>query len=141
MTQEGTRQFIQCKPLPANILGPDHSARATAAKIEVVELPKVNNVDELIAFMKNERDGKHPRYREYPVGNLLKMLKTVETAVSFATIYDLSSLDLDPREPNSPDIFIIMKKSGAIWLKDAKHLQFDWNKGQRCTDHVLDFCP
>lgn len=129
VTQEGNRQFIHCDRLPAEALGSEFSNRSTAAKIEAVHLPRIRNVEELAAFIRNEKDGKHSRYREQPVVHLVKMLKGIEVETSFAMVYDLSTLDLDPREPDSPDIFLVTKKiPTTIWFKDAKHFQFNWGQ-------------
>jgi len=123
------QQFIKCSPLPAGSLGKDFSAYESAVEIEIIIIEEVKNLVDLAAFMKNQKNGNLNRYSENSLKDLLPLLKDIELQTPTAKIYDLSKGYFDPREPDSPDIFIILQENPrAIWLKNAKRLQFDWSK-------------
>ncbi len=88
--------------------------------------------------MKKQKDRKFDRYTKSSMRDLPLSLTKIEIDVLPAKIYDLSKDYFDPREPDSPDIFIVLKdNSQTIWLKDAMRTVFDWSRLQIIT--LLEF--
>lgn len=99
-----------------------------AMKIEIEWLPTISSVSQLAKFMAGLKRGSSPRFNQVGVTDALKK---VGEEVAIGSTFDLSKGNFDPREPDNPDIFVLLKgDAGALWLKDAGHLKFDWPKLQ-----------
>lgn len=88
--------------------------------------PEINSEGKLIKFMKMQKLYKLPRYN---MDNLKTKLRIIKFQIEQASIYDLSKDFFDSREPDCPDIYILLNNTkGLIWFKDAYHLRFNWEE-------------
>lgn len=91
-------------------------------EIPVEWFPEISSEAQLLDFMKTQLDGTLPRYILDSLGCNLRI---VERRYSVGTVYDLSLGNFDPREPSSPDVFVMPKGlQGAMRLKNAWNLEF-----------------